>query len=362
MSIQSHLSVVAIAVAASTLWLAPPHAHSQTRATNSAYNSAYNGATITSFGVKPLRLLRPGEELKFVLRATPGSKATLQIEGASAPVAMMETSPGQFEGSYVIRQRDQLTERTRVTAHVVRDGRTASAMLAGSLQAGSPDVLAVSNSAISDFQVTAPQRLRPGEEVNFALKGPPGGQARVVIEGVDNAVLLREVSRGSYEGMYVIRRGDRLRAGMTADAYLVTNGRESTRRYQTNGNASSAQDKRPGQPLACATCGTVESVTLIEAPGKDPKNILGTIAGGLLGGVIGNQVGGGSGQDAARIIGAIGGAYAGNRAQNNMDKDQMYRVTVRLQEGGTRDFDYAEDPQVAVGTPVKIEGDLLVRQ
>ena len=143
MSIQSHLSVVAIAVAASTLWLAPPHAHSQTRATNSAYNSAYNGATITSFGVKPLRLLRPGEELKFVLRATPGSKATLQIEGASAPVAMMETSPGQFEGSYVIRQRDQLTERTRVTAHVVRDGRTASAMLAGSLQAGSPDVLAV---------------------------------------------------------------------------------------------------------------------------------------------------------------------------------------------------------------------------
>ncbi len=358
MSIQSRLSVVALAVAASTLWLAPPHAHSQTRATAPAYNSAM----ISSFGVEPLRLLRPGEELKFVLRATPGSKATLQIEGASAPVAMVETGPGQFEGSYIIRQRDQLTERTRVTADVVRNGRTASAMLVSSLQAGSPDVLAASNSAISDFQVTAPQQLRPGEEVNFVMKGPPGGQARVAIEGIDNAVPLREVSRGSYEGIYVIRRGDRLQGGMTADAYLVTNGRESTRRYQTNDNMASPQDKRRGQQPACTTCGTVESVQLIEAQGKDPKNIIGTIAGGLLGGVIGNQVGGGSGQDAARIIGAIGGAYAGNRVQNNMDKDQIYRVTVRLQEGGTRDFDYAEDPQVAVGTAVKVEGDLLVRQ
>lgn len=358
MRIQSHLSVVALAVAASTLWLAPPHAYSQTRATT----HAYNGATVSSFGVEPLRLLRPGEELKFVLRATPGAKATLQIEGASAPVAMTETTPGQFEGSYIIRQRDQLTERTRVTANVVRNGRTVSAMLASSLQAGSPDVLAVSNSAISDFQVTAPQRLRPGEEVNFVMKGPPGGQARVAIEGIDNAVPLREVSRGSYEGIYVIRRGDRLRDGMTADAYLITNGRESTRRYQTDGNVSSAQDKRRGQQLACVTCGTVESVKLIEEQGKDPKNIIGTIAGGLLGGVIGNQVGGGSGQDAARIIGAIGGAYAGNRVQNNMDKEQIYRVTVRLQEGGTRDFDYAQDPQVAVGTLVKVEGDLLVRQ
>jgi outer membrane lipoprotein SlyB len=358
MSIQSRLSVLALAVAASTSMLVPTQAHSQTRATT----NAYNGATISSFGVEPLRLLRPGEELKFVLRATPGAKATLEIEGASAPVAMMETGPGQFEGSYIIRQRDQLTERTRVTAHVVRNGRTVSAMLASSLQAGSPDVLAASSNAISDFQVTAPNRLRPGEEVNFVLKGLPGGQARVAIDGIDNAVPLREVSRGSYEGIYVVRRSDRLLGGMTADAYLVNSGRESTRRHQSDGNMASAQDQRGAQPVACATCGTVESVKLIEAQNSDPKNIIGTIAGGLLGGVLGNQVGGGSGKDAARIIGAIGGAYAGNRAQNNIDKDQIYRVTVRLQEGATRDFDYAEDPQVAVGTLVKVEGDLLVRQ
>ena len=358
MSIQFHLSVAALAVAASTLLLAAPHAHAQTRTTTNAYSDA----TISAFGVEPLRRLQPGEELRFDLRATPGATATLQIEGASAPVAMTETRPGQFEGSYIIRQRDQLTERTRVTAYVVRNGRTVSAMLAGSLQAGSPDVLATTNSAISDFQVTAPQRLRPGEEVNFVMKGVPGGQARVVIDGIAKAVPLREVGRGSYEGSYVVRRGDRLQGGMTANAYLVNSGRESTRRYQTNDNMAPAQDNRRGQQLACVACGTVESVQLIEAQGQDPKNILGTVAGGLLGGVLGNQVGNGSGQDAARILGAIGGAYAGNRVQNNMGKDQVYRVTVRLQEGGTRDFDYAEDPQVAVGTPVKIEGELLVRR
>ena len=357
MSIQSRLSVLALAVAASTPMLVPTQVHSQTRATTSAYSHA----TISSLNVEPLRLLRPGEELKFAMRATPGASATLQIEGASAPVVMVETSPGQYEGSYIIRSRDQLTDRTRVTANVVRNGRTASAMLSGSLQAGSPDVLATSTHAISDFQVAAPNRLRPGEEVNFVIKGFAGGQARVVISGIDKTVPLREVSRGSYEGSYVVRRGDKLRGGITADAYLVNNGRESSRRYQTGDNVASSQDQRDNQQLACANCGTVESVKLIEAQSNDPKNILGTIAGGLFGGVIGNQVGGGSGQDAARIIGAIGGAYAGNRVQNN-NKDQIYRVTVRLQEGTTRDFDYVEDPKVEVGTLVKVEGDLLVRQ
>ena len=113
--------------------------------------------------------------------------------------------------------------------------------------------------------------------------------------------------------------------------------------------------------MACSTCGTIESVNLVEI--KDGKsNVLGTIAGGVLGGVLGNQVGGGSGKDLARVIGAVGGAYAGNRVQNNMNKDKVHRVTVRLQGGDTRDFDYAEDPQVAVGTRVKVEGDVLVRQ
>jgi outer membrane lipoprotein SlyB len=366
MSIQFRLSVLALALAASTSMLVPTQAHSQTRATN----NAYSGATVSTFGVEPLRLLRPGEELKFTLGATPGANATLQIEGTSDPVAMAETRPGQFEGSYIIRQRDQLTERTRVTAYVVRNGRTTSAMLAGSLQAGAPDVLAASTDAISDFQVKAPQRLRAGEEVSFVMKGLPGGQARVAIDGIGTVVPLREVSRGSYEGNYVVRRNDRLRGALTADAYLVNNGRESTRRYvsdrqadrQANGNGASAQDQRRSQQLACASCATVESVKRIDAQGSDSKNIIGTIAGGLLGGVIGNQVGNGSGQDAARILGAIGGAYAGNRVQNNMDKEQIYRVTVRLEEGGTRDFDYAQDPQVAVGTLVKVEGDLLVRR
>jgi len=111
---------------------------------------------------------------------------------------------------------------------------------------------------------------------------------------------------------------------------------------------------------ACANCGVIESVNVVEVKGDSP-NAIGTIAGGLLGGVVGNQVGGGSGNDIATIIGAIGGAYAGNRAQNNMDKSKVFRVTVRLTGGNRQDFDYANDPAVQIGTPVRVEDGVLIR-
>lgn len=115
------------------------------------------------------------------------------------------------------------------------------------------------------------------------------------IDGIANAVSLREVSRGSYKSIYVVRCGDQLRGGMTAHAYWINNGRESTWRYPTDGNVASDQDKRCSQqPLACVGCATVESVKPIEMQNSDPKNIIGTMAGGLLDGVLGNQVGGGT--------------------------------------------------------------------
>ncbi len=355
--LSSQLSAVALAMAAMLPLAVSAPAVAQTRTVASAA-----APTISSFDVQSLQRLRPGEVLTFELRATPGAVSMLQIDGASAPVEMTEVRPGQYEGSYTIRQSDRLTENSRVTARVLRNGRAASASLARSLQLGSPDVGFVSTNAITDFQVTAPERVRPGEELNFSLRGAPGGKARVAIDGAKASVPLREVSRGVYEGSYVVRRGDRLRNGLTANAFLVNSGRESTQRFErVLVNDDNRGGNRQPQPLACSNCGTIESVNLVEL--KDGRsNVIGTIAGGILGGVVGNQVGGGTGKDIARVIGAVGGAYAGNRVQNNMNKDKVYRVSVRLQGGSTRDFDYAEDPQVTVGTRVKVEGDVLVRQ
>lgn len=360
MNTKTRISALALAVASSLTLAVGTPALAQSRAMSS------NAAAISSFDVQPLERLRPGDDLRFALRATPGATVVLRIDGAAAPLELNEVRPGVYEGAYTIRQADRLNADSRVTARVLKDGRAASASLARSIQAGAPGMGNASsgangaNGAITGFQVQAPNRVRPGEELRFSLRGVPGGQARVDIEGANADVPLREVRRGVYEGSYVVKRQDRLRGELSAVAYLVNDGRESTQRYAQANVANGASERR-NETVGCATCGTIESVKRVEVK-DDSSNAIGTIAGGVLGGVIGNQVGGGSGRELARVIGAVGGAYAGNRVQNNMNKNEVYRVTVRLQGGGTRDFDYAQDPEVTVGTKVRVDGDVLVRQ
>ncbi|MOA09948.1 hypothetical protein D3C78_1298130 [compost metagenome] len=90
----------------------------------------------------------------------------------------------------------------------------------------------------------------------------------------------------------------------------------------------------------------------------------GAIAGGLLGGVVGNQIGKGSGRTAATIAGVVGGALAGNAMQNNMGGGSVrdvYRVSVQLNDGSVRAFDYQQPPQLNIGDYVRIDGDRLYR-
>ena len=76
----------------------------------------------------------------------------------------------------------------------------------------------------------------------------------------------------------------------------------------------------------------------------------------------GHQVGGGSGKTAATIIGAVGGALVGRAIEQNTSRGQgVYRVTVQLDNGGARTFDYAEPPNVQVGERVRVDGNQLYR-
>jgi outer membrane lipoprotein SlyB len=58
----------------------------------------------------------------------------------------------------------------------------------------------------------------------------------------------------------------------------------------------------------------------------------------------------------------VGGAYAGNRMQNARSKTTVYRVTVQLDDGSTKDFDHAVDPVLLVGARVKIVDGAIVRR
>lgn len=365
MNLPSRLSVLILALAAALPLTVGTSAHAQTATT---------AATLTanSFGVEQVRALTPGTELAFKLSATPGSDVTLQIGGATSGVRLNEVRPGVYEGEYTVRTRDRLTATSLVTARIVRDGREMNATLDQSLVRGAPSP--VQAARIGAFSVNAPDRIRAGDELKFSLSGMPGGTARVAVEGITASIPLTEVSRGLYEGSYTVTRRERLRGQLVATGFLKVGQKETSQRFvreqvatnngNTNANVygcdrSDGRDARRADMVG-ATCGAVTAVGKVDIDEGDPRNVLGTVAGGVLGAVIGNQVGDGKGRDLARILGAVGGAYAGNRIQNSKNKTSVYRVTVQMDDGSTKEFDHAVDPLLQIGARVKIVDGAIV--
>jgi outer membrane lipoprotein SlyB len=86
------------------------------------------------------------------------------------------------------------------------------------------------------------------------------------------------------------------------------------------------------------------------------------VLGAVIGGVIGHQVGGGTGKALATGAGAIGGAIAGNAIEGRQRRDdEVYRVTVRFDNGSMRDFDFERIDDLRTGDRVKFEGGQLHR-
>ena len=120
-----------------------------------------------------------------------------------------------------------------------------------------------------------------------------------------------------------------------------------------------ARDKR-ARDSACASCGTVESIRMVELKGD--ASGLGAVAGGVTGAVVGNQMGRGRGNTAMTILGAAGGAFAGNEIEKEAKKHYSYRVTVRMDDGSFRTLSQSIAPAVAVGERVRVvDGNVLAR-
>ncbi|HMN22820.1 MAG TPA: glycine zipper 2TM domain-containing protein [Ottowia sp.] len=113
---------------------------------------------------------------------------------------------------------------------------------------------------------------------------------------------------------------------------------------------------------AYAQYGRVTNVEFVRGGGAS-QGVGGAVVGGVVGGLAGHQIGGGSGRTAATIVGAVGGALIGNALERNMSGSgqDFYRVTVQLDNGSVRSFDYAQAPNVQVGERVRVEGNQLYR-
>ncbi len=106
--------------------------------------------------------------------------------------------------------------------------------------------------------------------------------------------------------------------------------------------------------------GHVENIELVKA--ETQTSGAGAVIGGVLGAVLGNQVGKGSGRTAATGVGAVGGALIGNQVEKTRGSARDFvRVSVRLDRGGTRQFDYEPGIDIRQGDRVYVQGDQLMR-
>jgi outer membrane lipoprotein SlyB len=106
----------------------------------------------------------------------------------------------------------------------------------------------------------------------------------------------------------------------------------------------------------CLDCATVVEVVAMERDGETKG--VGAVAGGVLGAVVGNQFGKGQGKDVATIIGAVGGGFAGNQVEKKMNKQTVYQVRLRMDDGSVQSLEQAQP--ISVGARVRLQGNSLL--
>lgn len=312
---------------------------------------------VTGFDVDQVDRLEPGAELNFTVWGTPGAVVLLQIDGSRRTVRLDETSAGRYEGSYVIGRSDRIGPDSRVHANLRRDNRVTTALLGEALQVGWP----VPGQAMMPEIQSATVVREPGrgrsEALRYTVRGTPGGQASVLLQGSETRnIILEEIRPGEYAGTYVLPRDAWVDTERPLTAQLRL-GDRSVRSSVPNAYAGVSVPVRRAAAAACYDCATVQAVNAVQVDGDG--RVLGTVAGGVLGAVVGSQFGKGDGRTAAGVAGAVGGALLGREIQKRHNERTQYEVVARMNDGQQRSFVYADPPAFRVGDTVRVVGDTL---
>jgi outer membrane lipoprotein SlyB len=127
-----------------------------------------------------------------------------------------------------------------------------------------------------------------------------------------------------------------------------------------SGCATQQRAPVPSQGGYGAQYGVVQSIDTVR--GESQTSGGGAIVGGVIGALVGHQIDHGAKKDFATGVGAVGGAIIGNEIEkNNHGYRDVYRVTVRLDHGGMRSFDYASLNELRIGDRVRIDNNQLYR-
>ncbi len=122
---------------------------------------------------------------------------------------------------------------------------------------------------------------------------------------------------------------------------------------------SSGSSQVQTQPIASNVNGT-GTIQAVEVVPRSQGLGLGTLAGAAIGGVLGHQVGGGTGKTVSTVAGAAGGAYVGHEMEKRRRSDnQIYKVTIRMDDGTTQSFAQEAEPTIRQGDRVTITNGVL---
>lgn len=101
--------------------------------------------------------------------------------------------------------------------------------------------------------------------------------------------------------------------------------------------------------------GQVTNIEMFQGSQRGQTTGAGAVIGAVVGGVLGNQIGGGSGRAAATALGAVGGAVAGNAIEGrNNEAGAVYRISIRLDQGGHRAYEVGSIGDLRVGDRVRL--------
>jgi outer membrane lipoprotein SlyB len=104
---------------------------------------------------------------------------------------------------------------------------------------------------------------------------------------------------------------------------------------------------------------TVIGISQIERANPDTQ-IVGAVGGGLIGGLIGHQIGAGTGQALATVAGALAGGYVGSEIARRSDRETVYQITYRYDDGEVDNMTLPSKPDLRIGQRVRVYTDQLV--
>jgi outer membrane lipoprotein SlyB len=110
-------------------------------------------------------------------------------------------------------------------------------------------------------------------------------------------------------------------------------------------------------PKICSDCGEVVNIRTVRKEGDSSG--VGAVAGGALGGVLGHQMGAGRGKEAMTVLGAVGGILGGNEVEKQVKAKTLYLVDVRMADGSARTITESIAPSLAIGSRVRVEGNMI---